>query len=57
MFLAIGAGAILQVIYEVTRLLLRDSARSKTPALSGVNLGGLLMGIAVMYATALFVSV
>ncbi len=56
-FLAAGAGAILQVIYEVTRLLLGDSARSKTPALSGVNLGGLLMGVAVMYATALFVSV
>jgi zinc transporter ZupT len=56
-FLAIGAGAILQVIYEVTRLLLKDSARSKAPALSGANLGGLTAGIAVMYATALLVSV
>jgi ZIP family zinc transporter len=56
-FLAVGAGAILQVIYEVTRLLLRDSARSKTPALSASNLGGLSAGIAVMYATALLVSV
>jgi ZIP family zinc transporter len=56
-FLAIGAGAILQVIYEVTRLLLKDSARSKTPALSGTNLGGLTAGIAIMYATALLVSV
>jgi zinc transporter ZupT len=56
-FLAVGAGAILQVIYEVTRLLLKDSARSKTPALSGANLGGLTVGIAIMYATALLVSV
>ena len=56
-FLAIGAGAILQVIYEVTRLLLKDSARSKAPALSGPNLGGLTAGIAIMYATALLVSV
>ena len=30
-FLAVGAGAILQVIYEVTRLLLKDSGRSKRP--------------------------
>ena len=56
-FLAIGAGAILQVIYEVTRLLLKDSAQNKTPALSGPNLGGLTAGIAIMYATALLVSV
>jgi ZIP family zinc transporter len=56
-FLALGAGAILQVIYEVTRLLLRDSARTKIPALSAPNLGGLTAGIAVMYVTALLVSV
>ncbi len=56
-FLAIGAGAILQVIYEVTRLLLKDSAENKTPALSAPNLGGLTAGIAIMYATALLVSV
>jgi zinc transporter, ZIP family len=56
-FLAVGAGAILQVIYEVTRLVLRDSARVKTPALSAPNLGGLVAGVAIMYATALLVSV
>ena len=54
-FLAVGAGAILQVIFEVTRLLLKDSTRSKTPALSASNLGGLLVGVAIMYATALLV--
>lgn len=56
-FLAIGAGAILQVIYEVSRLLLKDAEREKEPALSFPNLGGLTAGIAVMYATALLVSV
>jgi ZIP family zinc transporter len=56
-FLAVGAGAILQVIYEVTRLLLKDTGRSKSPALSAPNLGGLLTGVAIMYATALLVSV
>src|SRR5918992_182456 len=54
-FLAVGAGAILQVIYEVTRLLLSDSARSKVPALSAPNLGGFVGGVAIMYATALLV--
>jgi zinc transporter ZupT len=57
LFLAIGAGAILQVVYEVSRLLLKDSQRTKKPALSASNLGGLTAGIAVMYATALLVSV
>jgi hypothetical protein len=45
------------VIYEVTRLLLKDSARSKTPALSASNLGGFTAGVAIMYATALLVSI
>ncbi len=56
-FLAVGAGAIIQVIYEVTRLLLKDSARSQTPTLSGANLGGFAAGVAIMYATALLASV
>ena len=56
-FLAIGVGAILQVVYEVGRLLMRDSARSKAPIFSATNLGGLTTGIAIMYVTALLVSV
>jgi zinc transporter ZupT len=56
-FLAVGVGAILQVIYEVTRLLQSDSARSKTSALSAPNLGGFVAGVAIMYTTALLVSV
>jgi zinc transporter ZupT len=57
LFLAVGAGAILQVIYEVSRLLFKDSAKAKAPILSASNLGGLTAGIAIMYATALLVSV
>ena len=57
LFLAVGAGAILQVIFEVGRLLLKDSARAGTPALSVANLGGLTSGIAIRYATALLVAV
>jgi ZIP family zinc transporter len=53
----IGAGAILQVIYEVPRLLLNDSSRSKTPVLSGPKLGGFTAGVAIIYAMALLVSV
>ncbi len=56
-FLAIGVGAILQVVYEVGRLLMRDSTRAKAPVFSATNLGGLTTGIAIMYVTALLVSV
>ena len=56
-FLAIGVGAILQVVYEVGRLLMSDSTRAKAPVFSATNLGGLSTGIAIMYVTALLVSV
>jgi zinc transporter, ZIP family len=63
-FLAIGAGAILQVIYEVGKLLLKDSARKEgdeasplSATLSASNLAGLTVGIAIMYATGLLVAV
>ncbi|ABG03065.1 putative metal cation transporter [Rubrobacter xylanophilus DSM 9941] len=56
-FLAVGAGAILQVVYEVGRLLLEDSVRAGAPVLSAPNLAGFAAGMAVMYATALLVSV
>jgi zinc transporter ZupT len=56
-FLAIGVGAILQVVYEVGRLLMKDTSSSKAPVFSATNLGGLTVGIAIMYVTALLVSV
>lgn len=57
LFLAIGAGAILQVIYEVGKMVLADAEKAGAPALSGANMAGLTAGIAVMYTTALLVSV
>jgi zinc transporter ZupT len=56
-FLGVGAGAILQVIYEVTRLFSRRSGSEATPLVSGWNFAGLLAGIAIMYGTALLVAV
>jgi zinc transporter ZupT len=55
-FLAIGVGAILQVIVEVGRLIVRSQERHGEPALTWTTLGGLAAGIALMYATALLVA-
>ena len=52
-FLALGTGAILQVIVEVTRLVRRSWPRGLfTP----LNATGLLVGLLVMYGTALLVT-
>lgn len=55
-FLALGAGAIAQVVYEVGRLILRQSREEGAPLLSPATFGGLAAGIAIMYATALLVA-
>lgn len=55
-FLAIGIGAIAQVIVEVGRIIMRGAARENLPALNWTTLGGVTAGIAIMYATALFVA-
>ena len=55
--LAIGAGAILQVIVEVGAYLMRSAARQGANWLSPATLLGLGLGIAVMYATAMLVKV
>ncbi len=55
-FLAIGIGAILQVIVEVTRLIRRSQERAGEPALTWATFGGAAAGIAVMYLTALLVA-
>lgn len=55
LFLAIGVGAILQVVWEVGRLVAKDSARLELPTLNWVNLGGFVAGVAVMYLTAFMV--
>lgn len=56
-FLAVGVGAILQVIWEVGKLIARDSKKLGLPIVNWVNLGGLVVGIALMYFTAFMVKV
>lgn len=53
--LAVGAGAILQVVIEVAGLLMRRSRARGAPWASGSAVAGLFLGVAVMYGTALLV--
>ena len=55
LFLAIGAGALLQVVIEITRHLLRQEGPERLA--NGYNLAGFALGLAVMYVTGLFVAV
>lgn len=55
-FLALGAGAIAQVVYEVGRLIMRQSREDGAPLLSPATFGGFAAGVIVMYATALLVA-
>jgi zinc transporter ZupT len=55
LFLSIGAGAILQVIWEVGKLLSRDARAAGGSALTWLNFGGLAAGILIMYLTAFLV--
>jgi ZIP family zinc transporter len=55
--LAIGAGAILQVIVEISAYLMRNAAKQGTAWLSPVTFAGLVVGIGVMYGTAMLVKV
>ena len=55
--LAVGAGAILQVIVEVSSYLLRSNESRTASLLSPAVLGGVVSGIAFMYATAALVKI
>jgi ZIP family zinc transporter len=55
-FLSLGAGAFAQVVYEVGRLVLRQSREEGAPLLSPATFGGLAAGVLIMYATALLVA-
>lgn len=55
-FLAIGVGAIAQVVYSVTRYTLRLAGADGLPAFSPVTVGGFAAGVVIMYATALMVA-
>lgn len=54
-FLAIGVGAILQVVWEVGKMVIKDTQRLGLPVINWVNLSGLVAGLALMYFTAFMV--
>lgn len=55
--LAVGAGAILQVVIEVGLYLMRSSGRGSSALFSPPVLGGLAVGVGFMYATAMLVKI
>lgn len=54
-FLALGLGAIVQVIWEVSRLVIRNTGKLGAPVANWSNLGGFIVGLALMYFTAFLV--
>ncbi|EIJ78394.1 putative metal cation transporter [Bacillus methanolicus PB1] len=55
LFLGVGAGAILQVIYVITKILIEDHKTYREPFVSWLNLSGFTIGLLIMYFTAFFV--
>ncbi|UKS29348.1 ZIP family metal transporter [Paenibacillus sp. HWE-109] len=55
LFFGIGAGAILQVIYVISKMILKESEKKGLSPVSWLNFGGLSAGILIMYVTALMV--
>jgi zinc transporter, ZIP family len=55
--LAIGAGAIAQVIVELIGYLYRTSRGDRAPLLGGSVLSGVMLGFAVMFTTAMLVKI
>lgn len=55
-FLAIGIGAIIQVVIEVGRMIWQGQRRANQPAVTWTTFGGVAAGMLVMYATALLVT-
>ena len=55
LFLSLGAGAILQVIWEVGKLLVKDARRRVQPVVSWLNFAAITAGILIMYLTAFMV--
>lgn len=56
LFLGIGAGAMLQVIYVLGTHIINESRKSKLPSITWLNVGGMLAGIFIMYITAFLVN-
>lgn len=55
LFLGIGAGAILQVIYVITKMLINDHKKHLEPTVSWLNFSGFTIGLLIMYLTAFLV--
>ncbi len=55
LFLAVGAGAVFQVVIEITRHQVQQGGAASL--VSGFSLAGFAFGLAVMYVTGLFVTV
>lgn len=55
LFLAIGAGAVFQVVIEITRHQIRQAGAASLA--SGMSIAGFALGLLVMYVTGLFVTV
>jgi ZIP family zinc transporter len=55
LFLGIGAGAIIQVVYVIAKHLFKESQANRLPTVSWLNLGSMFAGIVIMYATAFLV--
>jgi len=57
LFLAVGAGAIFQVVYEIFKLMAKESQRTGEAVLGSLpNFAGLVLGLLIMYITGLFVA-
>jgi len=57
LFLAIGAGAVFQVVIEILSQMKRGGPPGAPALLTPANLAGFLAGLAVMYVTGLFLAV
>jgi hypothetical protein len=55
LFLSLGAGAILQVIWVVGKLLKANAQRQEEPVVSWLNFTAVTAGVLIMYATAFLV--
>jgi zinc transporter ZupT len=53
LFLAIGAGAIFQVVYELGRMVVRQAGDE---LMTAMNFAGFAAGLLIMYVTGLFVA-
>lgn len=56
LFFGIGAGAIVQVIYAILKMILKDAKAIGSASISWLNFSSVTLGILLMYVTALLVN-